>query len=158
MCLPNIILVAPCSYSDKIIELICKTTSFETYQPLDIILRVVLFVVIMKQCLVGVLALSDNRHLFLFIYLLCGRMLPLVEKWTSIPVPEALCTGNQTGKKVLGQKPPPPPLVPVPYKPVLKGPPRWLPGECRARDLWYRFVTRTGTKGWLPCRGREFRV
>jgi hypothetical protein len=41
----------------------------------------------------------------------------------------------------------PPSLVPVPYKPVLKGPPRWLPGECRARDLWYRFVTRTGTKG-----------
>jgi hypothetical protein len=52
----------------------------------------------------------------------------------------------------------PPPLVPVPYKPVLKGPPRWLPGECRARDLWYRFVTQTGTKGWLQCRGREFRV
>jgi hypothetical protein len=52
----------------------------------------------------------------------------------------------------------PPPLVPVPYKPILKEPPRWLPGEYRARDLWYRFVTRTGTKGWLQCRSREFRV
>jgi hypothetical protein len=44
-------------------------------------------------------------------------------------------------------KPPPPSLVPVSYKLVLKGPPRWLPGDSRARDLWYRFVTRTSTKG-----------
>jgi hypothetical protein len=52
------------------------------------------------------------------------------------------------------------PLVPVPYEPVLKGPPRWPLGERRARDLWYRFVTRTGTKGWLPCRTNNsgFRV
>jgi hypothetical protein len=59
-----------------------------------------------------------------------------------------------------------PPFVPVPYEPVLKGPPRGRPGERMARELWYRFVIRTGTKGWLLrqgkcinlCRGREFRV
>jgi hypothetical protein len=50
-------------------------------------------------------------------------------------------------QKIRDKSPPPPSLVPVPYKPVLKGPPRWLPEESRARDLWYRFVTRIGTKG-----------
>lgn len=41
-----------------------------------------------------------------------------------------------------------PPLVPVPYEPVLKGPPRGPGGARGAGYLWYRFVTRTGTKGW----------
>jgi hypothetical protein len=70
----------------------------------------------------------------------------LVEKWTSIPVPEGHLYRKSNRYKRFGTKAPPS-LVPVPYKPVLKGPPRWLPGESRARDLWYRFVTRTGTKG-----------
>jgi hypothetical protein len=74
------------------------------------------------------------------------RILTLVEKWTSIPVPEGHLYWKSNRYKRFGTKAPPS-LVPVPYKPVLKGPPRWLPGECRARDLWYRFVTRTGTKG-----------
>jgi hypothetical protein len=29
----------------------------------------------------------------------------------------------------------------------IKGASTLAPGVCRARDLWYRFVTRTGTKG-----------
>jgi hypothetical protein len=43
----------------------------------------------------------------------------------------------------------PPPFVPVPYKQVLKVPPRGHGGARGTGDLWYRFVTRTSTKGYF---------
>jgi hypothetical protein len=57
-------------------------------------------------------------------------MLALVEKWISIPVPEGLLYRISNRYKRFGTKAPPS-VVPVRYKPVLKGPPRGLPGECR---------------------------
>jgi hypothetical protein len=89
----------------------------------------------------------------------------LVEKRASIPVPEGHLHRFRNRYKTSGTKGPHP-LVPVPYEPVLMGPPRGRPGERTARELCYRFVLQTGTKGWLPrqeicmnlCRGREFMV
>jgi hypothetical protein len=54
----------------------------------------------------------------------------LVQKGATIPVPEGLLYRISNRYKRFGTKAPPS-LVPVPYEPVLKAPPRGLPGECR---------------------------
>jgi hypothetical protein len=53
---------------------------------------------------------------------------PLVEKEPLVPVPEGLLYRKSNRYKRFGTKAPPS-LVPVRYKPVLKGPPRGLPGR-----------------------------
>jgi hypothetical protein len=65
------------------------------------------------------------------LFLLHGSSsLTLVGKRALVPVPEALLYRKTNRYKRFGTKGPPS-LVPVHYTPVLKGPPRWLPGECR---------------------------
>jgi hypothetical protein len=77
----------------------------------------------------------------------------LVEKRASIPVPEGHLHRFRNRYKTSGTKGPHP-LVPVPYEPVLMGPPRGRPGERTARELCYRFVYKPVPK--VGYRGRKY--
>jgi hypothetical protein len=79
--------------------------------------KITLYLFIIKDIIVICKLLSDGPF-------------PLVQKGATIPVPEGLLYRISNRYKRFGTKAPPS-LVPVPYEPVLKAPPRGLPGECR---------------------------